>query len=503
MFPNMNDMPCPAPEELCALWEGELEGPRRSELISHREGCPSCGEEWRKLTRLSRLLSVHDDARSLSADRREEMKGILLEACKADLSRSRSPMRALRTAGLRWRAGRFLPRRASAVPVESPFSRTPASPSLHGWPQSHRNPRKLFPEKEKDMIQVQALRQPFRFRNWATGLAALAVLLGCGAGFWVAGQRLAAERNRLLPDEAAIRLTHSGPAEALAFSPGGTLMAVGEAAPIGKRSRITLWDPQAGVKQAEMEGHGEATEAVAFSPDGRLLATGGRDSKVRLWDAATGQPVHTLDTGADWTLSLAFSPDGRILAIGGGAGKTSRIALWETPTGTIKAVLKGHTGNVKALRFTQDGQRLLSGSWDRTVRVWDVNTGQFLKAFTDHPEPVNALALTSDGRTLAAAGIEGTILLWDVETGQVKGKLEGHTSTIHGIAFSSDDRFLVSAGNDSLIRMWDVVTGKVRQTLQSRHDPPSSLSFSPDGKTLAVGYYNLGKVNLWNWTEGR
>jgi hypothetical protein len=74
---------------------------------------------------------------------------------------------------------------------------------------------------------------------------------------------------------------------------------------------------------------------VAFSPDGRRLVSGSGDTTLRLWDAATGQ-------GNGQLLLLPIGPP-----------------------------LQGHTNWVVSVAFSPDGRRLVSGSWDTTLRLWD------------------------------------------------------------------------------------------------------------------------------------
>ena len=44
-------------------------------------------------------------------------------------------------------------------------------------------------------------------------------------------------------------------------------------------------------------------------------------------------------------------------------------------------VLEGHTNNVAAVAISTDGAKIVSGSWDKTVRVWSMETGEVLPAF--------------------------------------------------------------------------------------------------------------------------
>ena len=45
--------------------------------------------------------------------------------------------------------------------------------------------------------------------------------------------------------------------------------------------------------------------------------------------------------------------------------------MWSTNNSTPAAVLIGHTEAVTSLAFSPDGEQIISGSADLTVRVWE------------------------------------------------------------------------------------------------------------------------------------
>jgi WD40 repeat protein len=71
--------------------------------------------------------------------------------------------------------------------------------------------------------------------------------------------------------------------------------------------------------------------------------------------------------------SVAFSPDGAHI-VSGSYDKTLRV--WDAQTGKELAVLKGHSSYVYSVAFSPDGAHIVSGSHDKTVRVWDAQTGK-------------------------------------------------------------------------------------------------------------------------------
>jgi WD40 repeat protein len=55
--------------------------------------------------------------------------------------------------------------------------------------------------------------------------------------------------------------------------------------------------------------------------------------------------------------------------------------VWDAVTGNEIQVFNGHTYDVKSARFSPDGERVVTASSDRSVRVWDVQTGTQMLQF--------------------------------------------------------------------------------------------------------------------------
>ena len=162
---------------------------------------------------------------------------------------------------------------------------------------------------------------------------------------------------------------------ALAFSPNGARLVSGT-----QQGKIQMWDVLTGGALAAFE---EPTAqknlgliaALAFSPDGTLLAVGAH-SQVHLWDVNTGYKLLSINTVhkrgrvtfRNYAKPLVFSPDGAILVNGTSNGT---ILVWEVATGDQIAALDGHTQEVETLKFSPDGKTLVSTAMDGTIFLWD------------------------------------------------------------------------------------------------------------------------------------
>jgi WD40 repeat protein len=122
-------------------------------------------------------------------------------------------------------------------------------------------------------------------------------------------------------------------------------------------------------------------------------------------------PLHWLKGHDQGVWRAVFSEDGTRVA---SASWDKTIRIWDTENGKQTFVLKGHEGRVTSLAFSKDGRFLYSGSEDRTVRIWNMLSGIEESSFVN-PGVVMSIALSSDGRLLATAGgvtRDGRVTIW-------------------------------------------------------------------------------------------
>ena len=226
---------------------------------------------------------------------------------------------------------------------------------------------------------------------------------------------------------------HAGFVTTVAYSRDGKILASGS-----EDKTVKVWAVETGQNLATLQGHGESINSVAISPDGTKLASGSDDRTIRLWELPTGRALHTLSKESLNKLqiddevgtkterfmsrvkSVAFSPDGLILATLdediGGSLCGDAVKLWDVGTGQFLTVLTDGTDFAGfAVAFSPDGTKLVSGSWDFTVKLWDVSTRKHIATFPGHTGNVSSVAFSPDGTKLASGSYDGTILVWDIE----------------------------------------------------------------------------------------
>ena len=222
--------------------------------------------------------------------------------------------------------------------------------------------------------------------------------------------KLILQRDVRVPGTSAVvqRLTaHKSEVCGLKWSHDGREMASG-----GNDNLLMIWSARGGggsgggrqpttstplhkFDSATGPGHKAAIKALAWSPHtSGLLATGGgtADKTIRLWNTASGTELQCVETGSQ-VCNLAWSHNVDELVSTHGYSQ-NQVVLWRHPGMTKLATLTGHTMRVLYLAVSPDGQTIVTGAGDETLRFWNLFPGQQVKVGTGLGSPLSL------GRTL-------------------------------------------------------------------------------------------------------
>lgn len=154
----------------------------------------------------------------------------------------------------------------------------------------------------------------------------------------------------------------------LKWSPDNQYLASG-----GNDNRLYVWNMQSLSPVQTYTDHLAAVKAIAWSPHHHgLLASGGgtADRCIRFWNTLTGQPMQYVDTGSQ-VCNLAWSKHSSELVSTHGYSQ-NQILVWKYPSLTQVAKLTGHSYRVLYLALSPDGEAIVTGAGDETLRFWNV-----------------------------------------------------------------------------------------------------------------------------------
>jgi len=216
---------------------------------------------------------------------------------------------------------------------------------------------------------------------------------------------------------------------------------------------VRQWNPVTGAPGPVLDAGSGNAVSVGVSEDGTVIAAAGEDGLVRVWSSGSAEP-RVLEGEGVPLRGMAVSPDGRFVAAG---GESPNTLLWNVRSGEVAQTLGGHTSFVSGVTFSPDSRRVLSASYDYTVRSWPVDGGA-PTVMDSLGTALTSVAVSPDGTQVITAAIDGSAIVWPATGGRRIADLPGHRAPATAAAFVPGSTFVVSAGEDGLVRGYDLAT---------------------------------------------
>ncbi|XP_036334359.1 periodic tryptophan protein 2 homolog [Rhagoletis pomonella] len=272
--------------------------------------------------------------------------------------------------------------------------------------------------------------------------------------------------------------------------------------------QLLVWEWQSEQYIMKQQGHSSEMTCISYSPDGQYIATGGEDSKVKLWNTQSGFCFVTFSEHSSGVTGIQFSRnknflvscslDGTVRAfdinryrnfrtfsspervqfscvaidhssefVVAGCQDVFEMYLWSVKLGKLLEVISGHEGPVCSVAFSPISTMttLVSGSWDKTVKIWNCLENNSEHETIDVFADATCVTFSPSGEHIAVATLNGHITIFDVKTATQIGCIEGRNDLAGGRYGS------------------DVITGK--KNLEGKYF--TSIEYSVDGECIIAG----------------
>ena len=227
-----------------------------------------------------------------------------------------------------------------------------------------------------------------------------------------------------------------------------------------------------------LEGHGGAVTSLVCgdgSNDAPLLLSGSRDKSIIQWE-------------------LNF--DGTKVTYEDENGNPKEKTLVGKPLRS----LHGHNHFVSSLALNSDNTKLVSGSWDKTIRLWDIASTKSDLLFKGHTKDVLCVGFSHDERLIFSGGMDNSLKYWNTK-GDLRydnDKFRGWVSCILNIQKGKSNYIAVGC--------WDGTVKILNSEYNLDREIPggeyavTSLSTDEEGDFLFIAYKN-GTIKVWNMQE--
>ncbi len=182
------------------------------------------------------------------------------------------------------------------------------------------------------------------------------------------------------------------------------------------------------------------------------------------------------------------------------------LLFFDKTTGLIRYRISAHENWIRALSISYDGNYLVSGSADQSVKIFKENTREL--RFDLAGESLNFLAVTDTGRSLVAGGTDGLLHCWEYTSNKPRRIHRPYNTWVRALSYSSAVDCVAIGYGTGAIELWDlkkdtfvqigVHPGGDAWALDFHPELPMFLSAGEDGKVLQWNQDGLGN---WNYRE--
>ncbi|XP_030559766.1 periodic tryptophan protein 2 homolog [Drosophila novamexicana] len=265
---------------------------------------------------------------------------------------------------------------------------------------------------------------------------------------------------------------HSSEMACIAYSPDGQYIATG-----GEDSKVKLWNTQSSFCFVTFSEHTSGVTAVQFSRNKKFLVSSSLDGTVRAFDIIRYRNFRTFTSPTPAQFAcVAVDYSGELVVAGG--QDVFEIYLWSIKTGKLLEVISGHEGPVASIAFSPvaTSSTLISGSWDKTVKIWNCLESNSEHETIDALSDVTCVAFSPSGEEVAVATLVGNIIIFDVKSATQVSTIEGRNDLSSGrletdivtakknaesnyfstIEYSADGECILAAGKSANICIYHV-----------------------------------------------
>ena len=234
-----------------------------------------------------------------------------------------------------------------------------------------------------------------------------------------------------------------------------------------------------------LEGHGGAVTSLVCGEENGvpLLISGSRDKSIIKWQLHFDEPKEVI-IKLDEEVEEGQPP------------KEIKKYIVGKPLKSFH----GHNHFVSSLALNSDSTKLVSGSWDKTIRLWDIPTAKSNAIFKGHTKDILCIAFSHDERLIFSGGMDNTLRYWNTK-GELKfenNQFKGWVSCILNISKGKQNYIAVGSWDGSVKILNSEYN--IHREIPGGEYAVTSISTDDQGDYLFIAYKN-GTIKVMNFEE--
>lgn len=264
-------------------------------------------------------------------------------------------------------------------------------------------------------------------------------------------------------------------------------------------------------KERNLAEFGQIT-CVSFSRTGTRIAVSTSLGILLILDTDTFEILNKVNAHRKGINQVRWSYDDKILV-----SCSDDLELHSFRTEDMKVVSDyiGHHSYIFTCDINRSNTRIVSGSYDESVRIWETVTGSCLRMISAHNDPVSSVCFSSDGLFVISSSWDGFIRIFEVFSGVAVNSIDLHGVKLSNLCLTPNDSYILVSQlhSDAKIKLIKIKDSKIKMIYKG-HDNGNFQVFSGfifrnlDGKNkievysggenmAAIGWDMLTGEPLW------
>jgi len=286
--------------------------------------------------------------------------------------------------------------------------------------------------------------------------------------------------------------------------------------------QISMWDWRNELIIYSLQGHQISITCSAFAKDGSMLVTGSGDFKVKVWNYISGACIVTFSEHSMPVSAVTFTSGNHVVVSASFDGTVRAFDLIRHRN--FRILVGDATGQYNCLAVDSTGEIVCAGTCDtRKIFLWSIKSGRLLDIFVGHEAPISDLCFNLSDSLLISGSWDKTLRLWDIYDRKKQTEVISMLSDITCLNFNSYSSHLAVATIDGSIsifcsRAYDIVFSiesfrdlEANHSTYQKDDRITALSYSMNGDLLVASshshiytfdttsYSVLGRHSLQEW----
>lgn len=227
------------------------------------------------------------------------------------------------------------------------------------------------------------------------------------------------------------------------------IIAVGD----GKERHGHCFTADSGNKVGEISGHTSVVNAVDIRPVRPYRAATVSDDSSLVFYHGPPFAFNLSSRGHHTTFvnDVKFSPDGNFIVT---VGSDYKIALYDGKTGEFQRLVgEGvHKGSIFAVSWSPDSSKFVTSSADGSVKLWDASSGEVLHSWNFERTPENQqVGVVFAGKYIISLSLSGDLHYLEESSSEPTLSINGHQKSITALSPSGDGGFYTGSYDGRVI----------------------------------------------------